>query len=200
MKRNELHGNRTAKKRELPPSAAWRCMFINKINVQAVTLLELITVMSIVGIATAIAIPNLIGWRKNAQFRRETDRVFRLVYHARVRAAKERTTVVVSFDPDRDAFTAFVDDGAGDGIAGDERHNGKERIIQQGILTSSVDMYKASFSGGVPRLTFNPIGLPNRFGSIRLKNDSSTLYRQISISRSGFTRIKTSQDGVRWKG
>jgi prepilin-type N-terminal cleavage/methylation domain-containing protein len=165
-----------------------------------VTLLELMTVLAIIAIAAGIAVPNLISWRKNLQLRSETDRLFRLVYHARARAAKERRTVVVAFDTDRNAFSAFVDDGTGGGTAGDERCNGAERVLQRGTLTDSVNMYKASFSGGVPRLTFNPMGLPNRFGSVRIRNASRTLYRQISISRSGFTRVKTSEDGIHWKG
>jgi len=66
-------------------------------------------------------------------------------------------------------------------------------------MPGSVDLYEATFSGNVPRVRFGPNGLPNGMGRVRISNNEQTLYRQISISLTGFTKIRTSQDGDNWK-
>ena len=164
------------------------------------TLIELMVVIAIVAILTAIAIPNFINWRRNAQMRASADELLSAVQLTKLRAVKERTNCVVFFSTANDSYVAFVDNGAGGGVADNEVRDGTEAIIKQGILPGTVDLYSASFSGGVPRLRFAGNGLPNRFGSVRLQNNDSTIYRMVSISVTGFTKIRTSNDGVNWQG
>jgi prepilin-type N-terminal cleavage/methylation domain-containing protein len=164
------------------------------------TLIELVIAIAIIAILSAIAIPNFFSWRRNAQMRAAAEELLSAVQVTKLRAVKERTNCVVVFDTANDSYVAFVDNGAGGGIADNEVRDGTEAIIKQGNLPSTVDMYSASFSGGVPNLRFAGNGLPNRFGSVRLQNSDNTIYRMVSISVTGFTKIRTSKDGVNWKG
>jgi len=164
------------------------------------TLIELMVVIAITAILAAVAVPNFFSWRRDAQMRAAAEELLSTVQVTKLRAIKERTNCVVLFDSGDDSYIAFVDNGSGGGNADNELRDGTEAIIKQGALPSTVDMYSASFSGGVPRLRFGGNGLPNRFGSVRLQNNDSTMYRMISISVTGFTKIRTSQDGVNWKG
>ena len=164
------------------------------------TLIELVVVIAIIAILSAVAIPNFFNWRRNAQMRASAEELLSVVQLTKLRAVKERTNCVVFFDTGDDNYVAFVDNGAGGGTANNEVLDGTEAIIKRGDLPSTVDMYSASFSGGVPRLRFAGNGLPNRFGSVRLQNSDQTIYRMVSISVTGFTKIRTSNDGVNWQG
>ncbi len=164
------------------------------------TLIELMVVIAITAILAAIAVPNFFKWQRNAQMRAAAEELLSTVQVSKLRAIKERANCVVIFDSGNNSYVAFVDNGAGGGNADNEVRDGTEAIIKQGTLPASVDMYSASFSGGVPRLRFGGNGLPNRFGSVRVQNSDSTMYRMISVSVTGFTKIRTSQDGVNWQG
>ena len=164
------------------------------------TLIELVITIAIIAILAGIAIPNYFSWRRNAQMRAAAEELLSAVQVTKLRAVKERTNCVVLFDDANDSYVAFVDNGAGGGVANNEVRDGTEAIIKRGVLPSTVKMYAASFSGGVPRLRFGGNGLPNRFGSVRLRNSDLTIYRMVSISVTGFTKIRTSTDGVNWKG
>ena len=164
------------------------------------TLIELMVVIAITAILAAIAVPNFFSWRRDAQMRAAADELLSTVQVAKLRAIKERTNCVVLFDSANDSYIAFVDNGAGGGNANNEVRDGTEAVFRRGELPATVDMYSASFSGGVPRLRFGGNGLPNRFGSVRLQNNDQTMYRMISISVTGFSKVRTSKDGVNWKG
>jgi len=162
--------------------------------------MELMTVIAIIAILSAIAIPNFFSWRRDAQMRAAADELLSTVQVAKLRAIKERTNCVVLFDSGNSSYVAFVDNGAGGGNADNEVRDGTEAVFRRGELPATVEMYSASFSGGVPRLRFGGNGLPNRFGSVRLRNSDQTMYRMISVSVTGYTKIRTSQDGVNWRG
>lgn len=164
------------------------------------TLVELMIVIAIVAILSAIAVPSLFSWRRGAALREGADGIFSAVEAAKLRAVKERANCVVVFDTANQTYTAFVDNGAGGGTADNEVRDGGEVAFEQGRTPDLVVMYSASFSGGVPRLRFAANGLPNRFGSVRLRSSGAALYRMISVSITGFTKIRTSTDGVNWQG
>ena len=80
------------------------------------SLIELLTVISILGILMALSIPNLKGWQTNRQLRIATTHVYHALQHARLCAVKENKKVIVSFDPHGNRkitgdYIVFVDNG-----------------------------------------------------------------------------------------
>ena len=62
------------------------------------TLMELMVVIAIIGILSAIAVPNMISWRNNAQVNAAARGVFSDLQSARSTAIKENTSVRIAFD------------------------------------------------------------------------------------------------------
>jgi len=90
-----------------------------------------------------------------------------------------------------------VDNGDGEdvgGISGNWNPDGTEPVIKTVTLPDEVDLYKASFAGGMPRVRFDGRGLPNGLGgSVALKNTVNH-HRKISLSMVGRITIRTSLD------
>jgi prepilin-type N-terminal cleavage/methylation domain-containing protein len=85
-------------------------------NNNGFSLYELMTVIAIIGILSAIAIPNMIAWRNNAKLGDGTRDVYSALVQARSRAAKENANVTVLFAPNGGfdgEILLFVDNGDG---------------------------------------------------------------------------------------
>ena len=165
------------------------------------TVIELLITVAIIAILTSVAVPNFVRWRRDAQLRGAADELLSTVQTAKIRAIKERAPVTVSISTGGDSYEAFVDDGAGAGIPGDEVRNGAEQVIMRGRMPTTVDVYSAVYApGGVSRFTFGMNGIPNRFGDVRIRNNPSTRFRMINLSATGFSKIRSSTDGINWAG
>ncbi len=68
---------------------------------------ELITVMGILTVVLAIAIPGFIGWRNNAQLRRAAQDVYSNLQKAKVEAARRNTAITVTFSAND--YVIYVD-------------------------------------------------------------------------------------------
>jgi prepilin-type N-terminal cleavage/methylation domain-containing protein len=62
------------------------------------TLMELMVTIAIIGILAAIAIPNVIGWRNNAQFNASVREVKSAIEGARMAALKSNLPATVTFN------------------------------------------------------------------------------------------------------
>ncbi|MBN1932200.1 MAG: GspH/FimT family pseudopilin [Desulfobacterales bacterium] len=172
-------------------------------NNSGVTLLEIVTVIGIMGIMSAIAIPNIISWLPDYRLKSAARELQSTMQFARFRAIKENTNAVVSFNIGTDEYFAFLDNGEGGGTASDETLNGNERIIRNATMPTEIDMYQASFgSSGGSNTVFNSMGLSDlnnsaRDGSVCIKNNQNG-YRRVTIQLAGHSRIQKSTDGVSW--
>ncbi len=164
------------------------------------TLIELLTVISILGILMALTIPNLKGWQSNRQLRIAATELYYVLQHARLCAVKENKKVIVSFDPDGDRqlagdYIAFVDNGS------DKKTfwtwEPDERIIKRGQISENIQLYDVSFAGGIPRIRYDPMGLPNGFGGHIYLTNNQNRYLGIHVNITGSPRIVHSDDGVR---
>ena len=63
------------------------------------TLMELLTVIAIIGILSAIAIPNMIAWRSNQQLSSMARDLQSFINGARLQAVKGNSSVTLTFDP-----------------------------------------------------------------------------------------------------
>ena len=159
------------------------------------TLLELMTVIGIIGILSTIALPSLLSWRTNQQLSSEARELLSTIMLARMRAIKENTNVVVTFNIGSADYIAFVDNGEGGGTADDMLQNGNERTVRNWDVQVTIDMYEASFAGGVPRIRFNGMGFPNGLGGHVYMKNLQNRYIGIIVNIMGNSRIARSMDG-----
>lgn len=164
------------------------------------TLIELLIVIAILGILTALALPNFKSWQTDRQLRIATNELYFLLRHARLSAVKHNTRVIVSFDPDgnRQAegdYISFVDNGLDPDTFWTREPD--EIILKKGRISAEIDMLDVSFAGGIPRMRYDPLGLPNGFGGHVYLSNAKQRYMGIHVNSMGSARVVRSQDGKR---
>ncbi len=164
------------------------------------TLIELITVIAILSIITTLTIPNVHAWKTGYRLRAATMQLHQVLQRARLYAVRQHSKVIVSFDPDKDGqladdYIAFVDNGLDDQTFWTREPD--EKLLHQGRLNANVRFLKASFAGGIPRLRFNSLGLPNGFGGHVYLTNGAGRFRGIHVNINGRARMVTSRTGAR---
>ena len=71
------------------------------------TIIELMTVLAIIAVVTAIVTPNILVWRNNAKMRDAVDNLMGDLQMAKISAVKENNNVAVLFNPT--SYRVFVD-------------------------------------------------------------------------------------------
>jgi len=163
------------------------------------TLVELIIVMAILAILTAWTIPNVQAWKTGYQLRAATMQLHQVIQQARLYAVKQHSKVIVNLDPDNDRklagdFLVFVDNGEDQQTFWTREPD--EQLLHRGRLKSPIRFLKVSFAGGVPRLRFNPLGLPNGFGGHIYLTNGAGRFRGIHVNINGRARMVTSRTGA----
>jgi len=151
------------------------------------TLLELMVVIAILAVISALGMPSFVGWRNDAKLRDAVSLLRGDMEMAKLRAVRENDFVAVLFNAN--GYTIFVDDGAGGGGQGNWASDGTEQVLQNRqmpagvtIDVADIDMFtndRTRFNGrgriwnqGV--VTLNAAGrirkldMDNRFGRITI--------------------------------
>lgn len=124
------------------------------------SLLELMTVIGILTILGAIAVPGLVSWRQNAQLRRATLDVYSNLQKAKIEAARRNTPVTITFGSND--YVVYVDANndwtyqAGEEIAGPVPWS---RYTGVGIDTAEGGGDGLTFSNPTNGMAFSPNGL-----------------------------------------
>jgi prepilin-type N-terminal cleavage/methylation domain-containing protein len=167
------------------------------------TMIELMVVIALVVVLTAIAIPNYINWLPKYRLNSAVDKQFVYLQQARLRAIRDNANVVVNFNANGNS-TMFVDSG----VTGDVnnpfdpacRGNGTRDCAEPGVgglqLPAGIQVVEIAFGAG-QTLTFNSRGIANLGGHVQLKNDRDQ-FKGIVVSLAGSIRINSSEDGVNW--
>lgn len=152
---------------------------------------ELMVVVSIIAVLTAMAMPNWIRWQQAGRLNAAAADIVSLLANARMRAVKDNARVVVLFDPGGDGqldgdYLAFVDDMRA--ARSQWTHEpATESVVAKGRLPAGIAISRTQFSGN--RLRFNSRGqLMNGNRSIFLR-DGRGASRQIQLYVSGHCRI-----------
>jgi len=144
-------------------------------NKKGFSLLELMIVIAIIAIVSAVAIPALLSWLPGYRLRAAVRDLKSDMVLSRLRAIRENASVATNFNTGGNSYTIFVDDGAGGGVADNWVQDGDEVRLKQVVIPNGVDMYEASFAFGNPQCRFTGRGLPNGGGHVYMRNTEGDL-------------------------
>lgn len=153
------------------------------------TIMELMTVIAIIGILAAISTPNLISWRLNRHFNDSFQQTLAIMHSAKTRAVRDNRNTVIIFDVAEREIRAFVADAAGNAAWNDDGARIFRHAMQPGVTITVPNEFP--LVDGRRRLVFNDRGMPVGFngGTITLESDRG-LSNQININMAG--RIRAS--------
>lgn len=149
-------------------------------EISGFTLVEMLIVIAVILILSAVAIPAYISWLPRYRLNSAADDLLSVLQQAKLRAIKENANVVVDFDPDNNGepdgrFIVFVDNG----LVGPDTFNpvnrnnnildGEEKTILNGRLANSVTVDEVEFNGNQTYTHFTNRGLGFN-GHIHLSN------------------------------
>jgi type IV fimbrial biogenesis protein FimT len=165
------------------------------------TLIELMIVLAIAAVVSAITIPSMIGWLPNYRIRSVVDDLNSAFQVARMRAIRENANVVIRINGSNTEVEVFVDNGGpppGGGSPDNQVREVQEARVKLVEIPDDVELYETSFTGNWA--AYNNRGFPrnNKLGQIRLKN-AQDRYLGIAMNITGNARIIESHDyGATW--
>ncbi len=165
-------------------------------NKNGFTLIELMVLVSIIGLILAIGTPPVIQFLRHYQSKDAAHVILGALREARSRAIYEKNNYVVLFDINNSQVTLLDDDGGGNGNPsnpgfnpvnrGNGQQDGDERVFGPfelpqgqvfGLIAGSVDQdgnyitKPVTFSGNPPRVIFFPNGSTNEEGMVFVMPD-----------------------------
>jgi prepilin-type N-terminal cleavage/methylation domain-containing protein len=167
------------------------------------TLLEMMTVIAILGIVSAIAIPNYFSWLSDMKIKTAVGDLKSDMNMAKLRAIRENATVAMVFNIASNSYETFVDNGTGGGTANNWVRDGGEVQLKLATLPAGVNMREVSFVND--RCSFNGSGIPSGLVSVPNTPDvymenTKHKFRGISLSLVGTVRIMTRENsGASWE-
>jgi len=145
------------------------------------TLYELLIVIAIIAVLSAIAIPNFIKWLPKYRLGRAARSLLSAMQYSRLMAVKENVNILVNFDPGTNHYRIFAD------YDSDDNQDADEPTIRRGMMPAGVSITGTNLAGD--RLKFNNRGLvAGTGGTISIANNLNDLTR-IRINRTGNSRI-----------
>ena len=132
------------------------------------TTVEVLTVIAILMILAAIAIPNLPGWASKQRLKSVVRDLVTYFQYARLEAVKRGSDIALNFYPDvgdsRGSYIIFVDNGAGTGgNAGNRLLDGAEETLKYVLMPVDVNLDKTTFAENAAKIEafgYNARGFP----------------------------------------
>ena len=167
------------------------------------TVIELIIVIGMISILSAIAIPSLMKWMPNYRLKAEARNLYSDMQKAKIEAIKRKQDVLISFvtgtyDPDGQigSYEVFVHNDTNNDGNYDSGEIG-QILIPKKDMPKNVTLYFNNFSVNTVANTagYNPRGLPaGTWGDVRLRNNQSRYY-ELAMSPAGVVKISQNSDG-----
>jgi type IV fimbrial biogenesis protein FimT len=161
------------------------------------TLVELIITIALIAVVSAIAVPNVLVWRQNAELKGAARDVLSNFQLAKITAIERNTYCTITFSQAPAGYTLFVD--ANENLT----YDGGEEVVKNVLLSEYGTTSFDTSQGGGDGLTFsNPTngvafasdGLPKSSsgfgsGSVFLKNDQNKT-TSVILSSAGNIRLE----------
>lgn len=150
------------------------------------TLFEMMTVIAIIGLLAAIAVPNMMAWRSGAKLRGVVENLRGDLQLAKLKAVQESGSVAVLFSGN--GYEVFTDDDIDNpGVLStvDGERLLRNRQLPAGV---SIDLGSTDFNGN-DYARFNNRGLPDDIGSV-VVDSSGGDQRIIGLNRLGRINIQ----------
>jgi type IV fimbrial biogenesis protein FimT len=155
--------------------------------------LEVLVVIAILAIVSAIVAPNIINWRSGIKLRGAINNLKGDFEMAKSRAIRENSWVTINFNPNSLGYQVWLDNGAGGaGVANDGIRNGSEALLRDRGMPSgiTIDLAQTGFGTLGDQTRFNSRGHCTAAGSTLLRNDKGESLRltvsplgQLTISK-----------------
>ena len=152
-----------------------KCLIDN----QGLTLLEIMTVIAILGILAAISVPNVIAWQQTAKLRGATRDLMSDLSMARMHAVKNGAVVKALFK--KSGYILFIDTN-NDDVAG-----AGDDVLRSKKYPPGNVMQKATFPGA--KTAFYPSGAASPAGSVTLDHGGS-MQMKIIVNLVGRIRVQ----------
>lgn len=148
------------------------------------TAAEIMVVIAIGAILSAIALPNYIAWQAKTKLRGSAINLTADLEWARIRAMRENAIVVIQFSAT--GYEIFIDDGRSGGIAGDWVRSGGEMLLKQKSLPAGVSINMGELNLVDSRVRFNGRGVsPDIAGEGTIPLANRTGQKVVYLNRLG---------------
>ncbi len=161
---------------------------------QGFTLLELMIVTTVFGIAIAIAAPSISDWIKTNRLKSASREVYNLFQMARLEAAKRNTSVALNFtngEGPTGTCKVCIDNGENGGTAKDLDCT-NEIVISEVTMPDGLSLFEADFGlGNKLHCGFNSRGVSqdNKQGAVKVKSNALPHF-EITLSGAGNISMK----------
>ncbi|MCP4179626.1 MAG: prepilin-type N-terminal cleavage/methylation domain-containing protein, partial [bacterium] len=155
------------------------------------TLIELIIVLLVISIISAISFPGVSTWLSDNKLKAATRNIQSLIQKTRLQAIRERTEITIDFNTNENSYFTYIDRDKNGTYS-----ESSDTIIENKRVIEDVNLYEVSFGGGFgSRNVFDSRGFCKATGHAYLKNQNNKFLGVVIRSSYGNSRIKKSLDG-----
>ncbi len=166
-------------------------------NQNGFTFVEMVIVVTIIGVIASFAFPSLSALRMRSKLRTDVREFVASFNYMKSEALRRNRTLGLLFDtPTSGDYSVFLDDGKGGGTADDAVKHADEDILIIKSLKSGVLFGTNTFTSNYPGFDFRGLPKDDETGDIILfSNYVSDLRYKIILSLAGTVTIQSSDDG-----
>ncbi len=171
-------------------------------NISGFSLAELMVVVALIGILSAVALPSLLRSLPEQSMKNAARNLYADMQRARMLAVKENKDVHVRFNADENNaannFYYFDTDDNKSYTAGEFRRNlSEDGDVSFGKGSATKNWNKDDINVTIYNITFSPTGSANQQGSTYIQNKNKDVCYAITTTRHGTVKIRRF-DGSDW--